>query len=479
MGFDLNIEKYEILSKEDIDRINDISFKILEEIGIKINHAGLLDRLKNEGIDVDLKSSKVKFSRELVLDSIEKSNKKHILYGRNRTNKAEFGYNKFNFNGSSGQHLILDQKTKKTRRPKLSDLKDSIIIGESLENINIVGAMVVPSDIPQDSVDIITAYELLAGTSKPFSSWIFSGESARIIIEMMQIVAGGKEELKKYPPYEVFIEPISPLTYRKNSIEIMLEFIDAGLPIGFSPMVQMGASGPFSFSGVLALENAEILSGITMTQILNPGHPVTYGGIAHIFDMKNQTISFGSPEQALISIALTNLGKYFDFPVYSNTGLTDSKNIDTQSGFETAATLLAGSMAGSDIFGHLGISGADYAADLTKLIIDNEFAGYIIRILSGFNIKDLEDSYKEILNIGISGNFLSSDMTLNNFRKIIWYPELFQRRTQDTGDRIINKALEKKDSLLKKGRLLPLDKKTDNELRRIIKLNKHNLPSDL
>ena len=39
----------------------------------------------------------------------------------------------------------------------------------------------------------------------------------------------------------------------------MLEFIEAGLPIGFSPMVQMGATGPFSFSGVLALENAEIL----------------------------------------------------------------------------------------------------------------------------------------------------------------------------------------------------------------------------
>jgi trimethylamine--corrinoid protein Co-methyltransferase len=244
-------------------------------------------------------------------------------------------------------------------------------------------------------------------------------------------------------------------------------------------MVQMGASGPFSFSGVLALENAEILSGITMTQILNPGHPVTYGGIAHIFDMKNQTISFGSPEQALISIALTNLGKNFDFPVYSNTGLTDSKNIDTQSGFETAATLLAGSMAGSDIFGHLGISGADYAADLTKLIIDNELAGYIIRILSGFNIKDLEDSYKEILNAGISGNFLSSNLTINNFRKIIWYPELFQRSTQDTGDRIIDKALEKKESILNNPRLLPLDKKTDNELRRIIKLNKHNLPSDL
>lgn len=475
MGFDLKIKKYEILSNDEIDLINGISLKILEEIGVKIYHGELLDKLKNIGAEIDRKTQVVKFSRELVLDSIKRSNKKHILYGRDRNNKAEFGYDMFNFNGSSGQHLILDQETLKRRRPSLSDLKDSIIIGESLENINIIGAMVVPVDVTPEKADIITAYELLSSTSKPFSSWIFSGDSAKTIIEMMQVVAGGREELIKYPFYEVFIEPISPLTYRKNSIDILLEFIKAGLPIGFSPMVQMGATGPFSFSGVIALENAEILSGITITQLLNPGHPVIYGGIAHIFDMKNQTISFGSPEQALLAAALTNIGKYFDFPVYSNTGLTDSKFIDIQDGIESAATLTLGAMAGSDIFGHLGISGADYAANLTKLIIDNELAGYTIRILSGFNLDDLEKSYAEILREGISGNFISSEMTLDNFKKIIWYPELFKRSNKENNSsdtKLIKKAIEKKDKLLRNRQIFPLDKGTKNELKAILKSKK-------
>ena len=89
MGFDLKIKKYEILSPDEISRINDISFRILEEIGVKIDHIKLLDRLKSEGLDVDLKAKVVKFPREVVLNSIKKSNKKHILYGRDRNNKAD------------------------------------------------------------------------------------------------------------------------------------------------------------------------------------------------------------------------------------------------------------------------------------------------------------------------------------------------------------------------------------------------------
>ena len=64
-------------------------------------------------------------------------------------------------------------------------------------------------------------------------------------------------------------------------------------------------------------------------------------------------ISFGSPEQALMAAAITELGKSYGFPVYNNTGLTDSKMIDAQFGIECAATLTFGALSRADIFGHL------------------------------------------------------------------------------------------------------------------------------
>ncbi|MHB8279288.1 MAG: hypothetical protein ACYDIA_16785 [Candidatus Humimicrobiaceae bacterium] len=36
--------------------------------------------------------------------------KKHILYGRNKENTAEFGYDMFNFNSSGGQYQLVDQR---------------------------------------------------------------------------------------------------------------------------------------------------------------------------------------------------------------------------------------------------------------------------------------------------------------------------------------------------------------------------------
>lgn len=426
MGYKYNITEYKILPVEVIRKIHEISLDVLENIGFQVPNVKIINLLYQSGAKIDKKNNIVKVSADLVEKSIKNAGKKHILYGRNKENKAEFGYDMFNFNGSSGQFAIIN-KDGVRKPPTTKDLDDAIKIGEKLSFINITGAMVIPADIPQNVVDVYTFYKLLSTTSKPFTAWIFNGKSARVIIEMMQIVAGSKEELQQYPFYETFIEPVSPLSYRADSLDILVEFANAGLPVGFSPMVQVGATGPCSVIGTIIQENAEILSGIVMAQVLKEGLPISYGGIAHVFDMRNQTIAFGSAEQTIMSAALIQLGRYYGFPVYSNTGLTDSNIIDAQYGIEASATLSFGSLSRSDIFGHLGICGEDSAASLLKLIIDNELAGYFIRILSGFSYIDFDDIFKEIKNAGIGGNYLPSPMTLKNFKNEIWYSELFIR----------------------------------------------------
>jgi len=474
MGFKYNIPEYKILHDPELQVIHGTSLDILENIGVKIANKEILERLDGAGAVIDKKTQTVKLPGQLVLDSIERSGKKHILYGRDRDKKAEFGYDMFNFNGSSGQYQIVDQETLKRRNPTVEDLKKAIAIGGSLDNINMVGAMVVPSDVSFKISDIITFYHLLALTDKPFTGWVFSGSSAKIIIEMMEIMAGGREELKSYPFYEVFIEPVSPLTFRDESLEILLAFAQKGLPVGFSPMVQVGATGPCSIAGTLALENAEILSGITIAQLINPGLPVSYGGIPHIFDMKAQMISFGSPEQAVMAAAMTQIGRYYGFPVYNNTGMSDSKCIDAQYGIEASSTLAYGTLARGDIFGHLGICGADNAANLTKLIIDNELAGSFIKILSGFDIIEAGDAYKEIEREGAGGNFLGNEMTLKNFREIIWYPDLFDRTPWDTWKKngaksTVSRAMEKEKELFKRYEPLPVSSEKLNEINRLLK----------
>jgi len=58
-----------------------------------------------------------------------------------------------------------------------------------------------------------------------------------------------------------------------------------------------------TLEGILAFENAEILSGIIILRLINKKVPVCYWVIQHIMDMQTGNISFGSPEKLLMGLA--------------------------------------------------------------------------------------------------------------------------------------------------------------------------------
>ena len=74
---------------------------------------------------------------------------------------------------------------------------------------------------------------------------------------------------------------------------------------------------------------------------------------------------------------MAQLGRRYGLPVGLNVGLTDSLLPDGQSGLEKGVTLAMGALAGADIFGHLGICGADQGASLAMLVMQHELIGYV------------------------------------------------------------------------------------------------------
>jgi len=480
MGYKYNIPEYKILKEEDIEKIHEISLDILENIGAKIPHDEVLEILYENGAKIDKDKKVAKFPREMVEKAIETAGKKCILYGRNRNNKAEFGYGMFNFVTTSGQYQIVDQETNTRRDPTIADFRNGIKMGDALENITVHGGLVVPTDVDPKTSDIVTFYELLTKTSKPFTAWFFNGKSTRTIIEMMEVAAGSREELLKHPFCRAVIEPISPLTFMRETIEVLVEFAKAGLPYTSLPITQAGSTAPCSLSGTIAQHNAEVLVGIVIAQSVSGGKPVPtiYGASAHVFDMKTGIISYGAPEGALTGMALVQIGKSYGFPVFCATaGLSDAKAIDAQYGIETGITISFGALAGADRFGNEGAMGSSLGANLTQLVIDNERASHLTRILSGFDLSELEDSYKQLEKEGISGNFLINEMTVNNFKKEVWYSDLFDRASWEAWEKngatdVVERAIEKKNKILKEHELLPIADDIEKELRRILKINK-------
>ena len=169
-----------------------------------------------------------------------------------------------------------------------------------------------------------------------------------------------------------------------------------------------------------------------MTQLIREGTPVCYGGIAHIFDMRTTQLVFAGPEQALMAVAFTQLGKRYGLPVYINVGLADAKVPDAQAGMEAGITLAAGAAAGADIFGHLGICGVDQATSLNMLIMQHELIGYVERMMAWIEVSAETLAVDVIEEVALgSRNFLAEEHTVRHFRKEHWFPELLDRQFFD------------------------------------------------
>jgi len=200
---------------------------------------------------------------------------------------------------------------------------------------------------------------------------------------------------------------------------------------------------------------------------------VCYGGIPHALDMRTTQMIFAGPEQALMAVAMTQMGKHYGLPVYINVGLTDSKVVDAQAGIEAGITLAAGAMAGADIFGHLGICGMDQGSSLAMLTMQHEVIGYVERMMQGFTIDDDTLGLDVIRKISPTGSFLAEEHTAIHYRSELWFPELLDRnyfdiwRSKGRTD-MFRRCREMKDAILRAHEPEPLPDDVLKDVERLL-----------
>ncbi len=424
--------RLQFLSEQEIQAIHDASLAILRDTGIMVHHDEMLKLLAEAGAQVDWTHKIARLPENLVMDCISRAGKQYVLHGRDPERSARFGYGDLVLMSSPGQYAWIDSETGQRRPSTTQDLRDAVCLGDALPHITIVGAMAIAADVPVAYRDVFLTAELVKGTTKPTRCWVANGRTARYVLEIYRAIAGGDAALRARPMVEAFLEPISPLQLPHDGLDVLMEFVRAGQPASFGPMAMASGTAPATLAGTLAQENAEVLSGVVVTQLLAPGTPVTYGGIPHIMDPSTSICSFGSPEQALMGVAMAQIARFYGFPVYINVGITDAKVPDAQAGIEKGATMVLGVLAGADTFGHAGICGTDHGASLPWLLIDNELMAYVKRIARGLEINADTLAIDVIHAVGPAGNYLAEEHTVQHFRREIWLPgPAWTRQTWD------------------------------------------------
>ncbi len=471
----------QILSDREIQSIHDATLVILRDTGVMVHHDEVLRLLAEAGAQVDHPGKIAHLSEQLVMDCIARAGKQYVLHGRDSDRVARFGYGDLVLMSSPGQYGWIDSQTERLRPATIQDARDAICLGDALPNITIVGSMAQPAKVPATYREVVLTAELVRGTSKPTRTWIYNGRTARYVLEIYRAMAGGDAALRERPMVEAFLEPISPLQLPRDGLDVLIELVGSGQPVSISPMAMVSGTGPATLAGTLAQENAEILAGVVVTQLLAPGTPVTYGGIPHIMDPRTSICSFGSPEQAVMALAMVQMGRFYGFPVYINVGLTDSKVLDAQAGIEKGSTMVLGVLAGADTFGHAGICGTDHGAGLAWLAVDDAIMAYVKRIVLGFDV-DADTLATEVVDaVGPTGSYLAEEHTVKHFRHELWLPgQAWTRQAWDVWEAqgrnsMADRISEEVNHILSTHKPEPIDEALAKEVDRIVECAKREL----
>jgi len=217
------------------------------------------------------------------------------------------------------------------------------------------------------------------------------------------------------------------------------------------------------------------------------GAPIIYGGSPAAFDMRYCTARLGAIESIIVAIAGAEIGKSYGLPTHSYLGLSDSKTVDAQGGFESGLGIVFAALAGVNIVSGPGMLASENCQSLEKLVIDNEVCGMAYRILEGISTTCVEAVVDLIARVGSGGHFLGERHTRENLRKEHLIPsEVVDRMTLDAWTKsgskdTVKRAKERVDSILKEHVPTPLSAEAEVRLDNVFKeiIARHGLLSSL
>jgi trimethylamine--corrinoid protein Co-methyltransferase len=440
--------QYRPLSDADIQRVYDTALDILENIGIGDPIPEILRYAIPGGCTLDDKN-RLGFPRALVEDLIDKSASSYMLYAPDPANDHEVRDAEVLFCTSGEAVKILDYETQSYRPTTLVDLYDAARLTDQLEHIHTFGQPFIASEFSHDVFvhDINIAYAQLAGTAKSFALGIAVVDHLEPIIALFDEHLGSEGAFLKRPFCTFGGCPIvSPLRFGEENAQVLVRVAELGLTADVAVAPQAGATAPAALAGTLAQCLAETLACLCIVNLVRPGTAINFGMWPFISDLRTGAFSGGSGEEALISAATVQICNHFGFITSIGSGMTDSKTIDVQAGYEKALTVATAALAGGNLVSaYPGIVGSLIGQSFEGLLIDNDMIGNIQRILRGIEVNDDTLSYDVIENAVFgAGHYLGNEQTLELMQTEYLYPEIADRLTPGAWEEMGRSSLYEK-----------------------------------
>ena len=420
------MHRFEILTKNQLGKVHETSLQILEKVGLDFGYPPALEILKKGGAKVD--GQRVFFPSRLVEAQIKKAPRRFTQHARNPQHNLSIGGSKTVFAPGYGAPFVTDLEYGR-RSATLKDFENFVKLTNASANQDILsGTVVEPTDVPYETRHAQMIYTGIKYSDKCLMGSTMGARAASDSIQMAALLFGGRDQIESAPVIIGVVGPLTPLKYESRMLGALMEYADAGQPLLIASLAIAGATGPVTLAGNLALQNAEVLAGIVLTQLVREGTPVIFGGTSSNAEMRNGTLSIGSPEMALNAAATAQMARYYKLPARIGGAICDAKAPDSQASYESMMGLLMAMVCGANFVLHsAGILESFNCMSYEKFIVDDEMCGMVKRIKRAIEVNPDTLALDVIKAVGPGGHFLDRDHTLDHFRTEFYQPRLSNR----------------------------------------------------
>lgn len=418
----------EFLTQADLEAIHEASMRILAEVGVNIPLPEAREIFRSHGARID--GRLIFLTEAQLLGALQSVPRQFKIRARNPQRNLVVGGGRPVFAPGYGAPFLVDAEIGK-RVPTMEDYRRLVKLAHTLPNQDMSGfLMVEPGDEPGNAAHLHMLQAHLTLSDKAFLGSTTGKTGAAHTMAMAGIVFG---DLQGQDPVTIgLINSLTPLGYSEEMLAALVEYATWGQPVIIAAMGMAGSTAPVTLAGMLALQNAELLAGVVLTQWVNPGTPVLYGSTSTSIEMRTGAPSIGSPELSQMIVAHAQLARFYHLPSRSGGAVTDGTYPDAQAAAESMMALLTTVNSGVDFVLHSGGILSSYLAfSFEKFVLDDELCGMVRRLREGFAVSPDTLAYDVVTRVGPGGNYLMDDHTLENCRKVFWQPSLADRSGLD------------------------------------------------
>jgi trimethylamine--corrinoid protein Co-methyltransferase len=414
--------RYEILSAEAMERLDQGWRRLVTEIGVEFMSDRALELFRQAGQRVE--DNTVYLDPEFVLQQVGKAPNEFTVQARNPARNLHIGGDSMAFGAVYGPPFVREGATR--RDATMDDFRRFTKLAQSFDVLDSAGGVICePNDTPLDSRHLDMTLALQTLTDKVYMGNVVSGVNARDTIAMGEILFGGREAIEETPVSISLVNCNSPLRWDDRMLDALFEYAAAAQPVVITPFILMGAMSPVTIPAALVQQMAEALSGIALAQLIRPGTPVIFGSFLSNIDMQSGSPTFGTPESGIGLLCTGQIARRFGLPFRTGGAMTSSQTPDAQAGYEALMTLLPTFLAGTNWVMHsAGWLEGGLVAGYEKFVIDVELVQMLQAQFRPLEIDEASLAFDAHREVGHGGHFLGAAHTMERFRTCFYRPLL-------------------------------------------------------